>query len=140
MWQQKKKFKNVLQSNDRVQNTEAAADFKAFQVDVILPNSKSQSSLFKSSSSRRQVTQDCSCSPVLIVHLPALCGLIVNMFLATLPGSPTDRAGNTGRQFPLPEMTLHTHLLMQWSGFISLYFSNGISPSHIFFSIFLALA
>ena len=37
MWQQKKKkFKNVLQSNDRVQNTEAAADFKSFQVDVTL--------------------------------------------------------------------------------------------------------
>ena len=33
---EKKKFKNVLQSNDRVQNTEAAADFKSFQVDVTL--------------------------------------------------------------------------------------------------------
>ena len=96
MWQQKKKFKNALQSNDRVQNTEAAADFKAFQVDVIPPNSKFQSSLFKSSS-RRQMTQNCSWSPVLIVHLPPLCGLTVNMFLVTLPGSLTDRAGNTGR-------------------------------------------
>ena len=38
---QQEKFKNVLQSNYRVQNTEAAADFKAFQVDGILPNSKS---------------------------------------------------------------------------------------------------
>ena len=86
-----KKFKNVLRSNGRVQNTDAAADFKAFQVDVIPPNSKFQSSLFKSSS-RRQMAQNCSCSPVLIVRLPSLCGLIVNMFLATLPGSPTDRA------------------------------------------------
>ena len=97
MWQQKKKIQKCPTKHDRVQNTEAAADFKAFQVDVILPNSKSQCSLFKSSSSRRQMTQDRSCSPVLVVHFPSLCGLIVNMFLATFPGSPTERVGDTGR-------------------------------------------
>ena len=38
MWQQKKKknFKNVLQTNDRAQSIEAAADFKSFLVDVTL--------------------------------------------------------------------------------------------------------
>ena len=32
----KKNFKNVLQTNDRAQSIEAAADFKSFLVDVTL--------------------------------------------------------------------------------------------------------
>ena len=55
------------------------------------------------------MAQNRSCSPVLIVHLPSLCGLIVNMFLATLPGSPTDRADSFHCLRVLSNTTVQKH-------------------------------
>lgn len=129
---------NFLQNNDRIQNTEAAADFKAFQVAGTLLNSKPKSWLFNSSSWRRtQKIQSCTYSSNLAVHFPFLDESFANMASAIWVFSIQNNwQSQKNRQiFHMAWNDLSLHILVKsWAGFTSPSFSNGISSVHIIFS------